>query len=144
MDLVETKDNRVVARFELPGMDQEKVSVEVRNDRLTISGEKKTETDGGRFVVREHSFGRFARTLQLPEGTKVRPHTTMNELVADATCLSQLSLNKSRRIWRRGSWRSAFRRRLRNRRPKPSLLRHRLLTRRKVARNKSRLEQLSL
>lgn len=70
MDLVETKDNRVVARFELPGMDQEKVSVEVRNDRLTISGEKKTETDGGRFVVREHSFGRFARTLQLPEGTK--------------------------------------------------------------------------
>ncbi|KAG2131721.1 HSP20-like chaperone [Suillus bovinus] len=70
MDLVETKDNKVVARFELPGMDQRDVSVEVRNDRLTISGEKKIQTDEGRFAVRERSFGRFARNLQLPEGTK--------------------------------------------------------------------------
>ncbi|KAG2049183.1 HSP20-like chaperone [Suillus hirtellus] len=69
MDLVETKEN-VVARFELPGMDQRDVNVEVRNDRLTISGEKKIQTDEGRFVVRERSFGRFARNLQLPEGTE--------------------------------------------------------------------------
>ncbi|KAG1831545.1 HSP20-like chaperone [Suillus variegatus] len=70
MDLVEIKDN-VVARFELPGMDQRDVNVEVRNDRLTISGEKKIQTEeGGRFVVRERSFGRFARNLQLPEGTE--------------------------------------------------------------------------
>ncbi|KAG2112028.1 HSP20-like chaperone [Suillus discolor] len=69
MDLVETKDN-VMARFELPGMDQGDVNVEVRNDRLTISGEKKIQTDEGRFVVHERSFGRFARNLQLPEGTK--------------------------------------------------------------------------
>ncbi|KAG1818081.1 HSP20-like chaperone [Suillus subaureus] len=70
MDLIETKDNQVVARFELPGIAQGEVNVEVHNDRLTISGEKKTETGEGRFAVRERSFGRFARTLQLPEGTK--------------------------------------------------------------------------
>ncbi|KAG2340066.1 HSP20-like chaperone [Suillus weaverae] len=71
MDLVETKDHFVVARFELPGMGQGDINVEVRNGRLTISGEKKTETnDDDRFAVRECSFGRLARTLQLPEGTK--------------------------------------------------------------------------
>ncbi|KAG1871799.1 HSP20-like chaperone [Suillus subalutaceus] len=74
MNLVETKDNQVVARFELPGVERGKVDIEVHNNRLTISGEKKTETQTdearGRFVVRERSFGRFARTLQLPEGTK--------------------------------------------------------------------------
>ncbi|KAG2136751.1 HSP20-like chaperone, partial [Suillus cothurnatus] len=58
MDLIEAKDN------------QEEVNVEVRNDRLTISGNKKPETNEGRFAVRERPFGRFARTLQLPEGTK--------------------------------------------------------------------------
>ncbi|KAG1722311.1 HSP20-like chaperone [Suillus lakei] len=64
MDLIEKKDNQVVARGT--------VNVEVRNDRLTVSGEKKTEAspDEGRFVVRERTYGRFARTLQLPEGTK--------------------------------------------------------------------------
>ncbi|KAG1774546.1 HSP20-like chaperone [Suillus placidus] len=71
MDLIETKDH-AVARFELPGMDQGDINVEVRNDRLTISGEKKIETDDGRFAVRERSFGRLARTLQLPEGTKLQ------------------------------------------------------------------------
>lgn len=148
MDLVEIKDN-VVARFELPGMDQRDVNVEVRNDRLTISGEKKIQTDeGGRFVVRERSFGRFARNLQLPEGTEVRSHAMTNELVADVVCLSNPSLKVFRRIWRRVSWRSASRKRLRSRRPKPFLLKVRSPLSRplllNIARNKSSLEQSSL
>jgi HSP20 family protein len=78
MDLIEAKDNQVVARFELPGMSKEEVNVEVRNDRLTISGNKKPETNEGRFAVRERPFGRFARTLQLPEGTKVLLHMILS------------------------------------------------------------------
>jgi HSP20 family protein len=39
---------------------------------LTISGEKKTEreTKDDDYIVRERSFGRFERTLSLPEGVK--------------------------------------------------------------------------
>ncbi|KAG2126030.1 HSP20-like chaperone [Suillus clintonianus] len=70
MDLIAKPDNQVVARFELPGMNQQNVKVEVHNDRLTISGEKKSEAGEGQFAVRERSYGSFARTLQLPEGTK--------------------------------------------------------------------------
>ncbi|KAG1750643.1 small heat shock protein [Suillus paluster] len=74
MDLIETKDNQIMARFELPGMKPGQVNVDVHNDHLTISGESQqsTETKDGQFVVREGSYGRFARTLQLPEGTQVR------------------------------------------------------------------------
>lgn len=75
MDLHESKEsNTVTATFELPGLKKEDVQINVQNGRLTISGESKIssehEQDG--YAVRERKFGRFSRTLQLPEGVKVR------------------------------------------------------------------------
>lgn len=69
MDLVET-DDAFVLKADLPGLDRDDVSIEIKDDVLTISGERKaehTEKDDG-YVRVERSFGSFARTLQLPDG----------------------------------------------------------------------------
>lgn len=74
MDLHEDKDNNTVtATFELPGLRKEDVNMEVHNGRLTVSGESKisNEHEEGGYAIRERRFGRFTRTLQLPQGVKV-------------------------------------------------------------------------
>ncbi|EGN99069.1 hypothetical protein SERLA73DRAFT_137190 [Serpula lacrymans var. lacrymans S7.3] len=73
MDLHENAEsNTVTATFELPGLSKENVNIETHNDLLTISGESvlsEEHNDAG-FAVRERSFGKFSRTLRLPQGTK--------------------------------------------------------------------------
>ena len=69
MDLVEAEDHFVL-RADLPGMDESDIALEVRDNTLTISGERKAETtkkERGFYRV-ERSFGRFSRSLTLPEG----------------------------------------------------------------------------
>ena len=65
--------NLVTATFELPGINKENVNIDVHNNRLTVSGETKLEKDHDEngFVVRERRFGRFSRSLPVPEGVKV-------------------------------------------------------------------------
>jgi HSP20 family protein len=73
MDLHENHEtNSVTAIFELPGLKKEDVNIDVHNNRLNISGESKIseERDGNGYAVRERRFGRFSRTLQLPQGIK--------------------------------------------------------------------------
>lgn len=75
MDLHENEDsNTVTATFELPGLKKEDVNIGVQDGRLTITGETKIssehEEDG--YAVRERKFGKFSRTLRLPQGVKVR------------------------------------------------------------------------
>lgn len=74
MDLHEDKEkNLVTATFEFPGAKKEDVQVDVHNGRLTVAAETKLsddrEQDG--YAVRERSFGKYSRTLQLPKGVKV-------------------------------------------------------------------------
>ncbi|KAG1738510.1 HSP20-like chaperone [Suillus lakei] len=66
------KTNIVTATFELPGIKQQDVNIEVHGNRLTVSGESKRSRnyDKGSYAVREHSYGKFSRTLQIPEGIK--------------------------------------------------------------------------
>jgi HSP20 family protein len=69
MDLVE-EGNDLVLRADLPGMSKEDVSIEVKDGVLTISGERRREYDakeGSHFRV-ERSYGRFSRSMTLPEG----------------------------------------------------------------------------
>ncbi|KAF8237894.1 small heat shock protein [Tricholoma matsutake] len=73
MDLHENSaNNSVTATFELPGMQKEGVSIDVHNGRLTVSGETKmsSEHEESGYAVRERKYGKFARTLQLPQGVK--------------------------------------------------------------------------
>lgn len=69
MDLVEG-DDHFVLRADLPGLSEGDVDIEVRDNVLRVSGERKAEherAERGWHRV-ERSFGRFSRTLSLPEG----------------------------------------------------------------------------
>ena len=69
MDLVEA-DDHFLLNADLPGVAEDDVSIEVRDNALTISGERKAEhekRERGWYRV-ERSFGRFSRSLSLPEG----------------------------------------------------------------------------
>ncbi|HEX5224060.1 MAG TPA: Hsp20/alpha crystallin family protein [Solirubrobacteraceae bacterium] len=69
MDLVE-EDEHYVLRADLPGVREDDVNVELEDNVLTISGERRTESserkDG--YYRLERSSGTFARSLTLPEG----------------------------------------------------------------------------
>ena len=69
MDLAETEDHFVL-RADLPGLSEEDVSIELEDNLLTVSGERKSEhEDKGEGYHRvERASGRFARSLTLPEG----------------------------------------------------------------------------
>ena len=71
IDVHQGPDNTVVASFELPGLKKDDVNIELHNDRLTVSGESKhlEERIECRYVVRERRFGKFTRSLPLPQGT---------------------------------------------------------------------------
>lgn len=67
------KSNTVTATFELPGLKKEDVSIDVQDNVLTVSGESKisSERDENGYAVRERRYGKFSRTLALPQGAKV-------------------------------------------------------------------------
>ena len=69
MDLVETDDHYVL-RADLPGVSEGDVKIELDDNVLTISGERKSahkETKEGYYRV-ERAYGSFSRALTLPEG----------------------------------------------------------------------------
>ena len=69
MDLVES-DGEYVLRADLPGLSEGDVKIEVEDRVLTISGERKSETEDRKegYYRIERSYGSFARSLTLPEG----------------------------------------------------------------------------
>src|SRR4051812_4442009 len=71
MDLVETGDDFVL-RADLPGMNEQDVKIEVEDNVLTISGERKAEHEAREegFYRLERAFGAFSRALTLPKGIK--------------------------------------------------------------------------
>jgi HSP20 family protein len=69
MDLMETEDH-LVLKADLPGLDHDDVSIEIKDGVLTVSGERKTENEersDGYYRV-ERAFGGFSRSLTLPRG----------------------------------------------------------------------------
>jgi HSP20 family protein len=69
MDLVETEDDFVL-KADLPGLKEEDVNIEVEENVLTISGERKSEHEDKHegYVRVERSYGSFRRSLTLPKG----------------------------------------------------------------------------
>lgn len=69
LDAWETEDALVYA-FDLPGVSQETISVEVEDGTLTVSAERErgTEVSQERYHRFERRFGSFARTVGLPQG----------------------------------------------------------------------------
>lgn len=64
VDIVEDGD-AIVVTADLPGLELGDVSVNVENDVLTFSGERKPEREEG-VHVRERWYGTFSRSFKLP------------------------------------------------------------------------------
>jgi len=72
VDIYEDKDN-IIVKAELPGMKKEDLSIEVKDNVLTLSGERKheEETKKENFHRIERSYGKFSRSFTLPDSVKV-------------------------------------------------------------------------
>jgi HSP20 family protein len=66
------KNGEFMVRADLPGLTKEDVKVELTDNLLTISGERKEEKEEKRegFYRTERNYGSFYRQIPLPEGTK--------------------------------------------------------------------------
>jgi HSP20 family protein len=71
VDVWET-DSDVVYAFDLPGIPEDEISVEIGEGSLAVTGEgERTEkTEGDRFYRYERRFGSFERSIGLPQGVK--------------------------------------------------------------------------
>ena len=61
------KDDNVVVRADLPGVDPKEVDISLEGNVLTVSGERKAEHEDADY--REVSYGRFERRIRVPNGT---------------------------------------------------------------------------
>ncbi len=68
VDIYETEEG-IVIKAELPGVNKEDVSVEVKNNILTLKGERfvDKEIDEDKYYRRERCFGTFHRTFTLQD-----------------------------------------------------------------------------
>ena len=69
VDVWET-DDEVVYAFDLPGMSEDDLSIELEEGTLTVSGtrERKDEVSKDGLYRYERRFGSFSRTIGLPQG----------------------------------------------------------------------------
>ena len=69
VDVWET-ENELVLSFDLPGISEDKISVELDDNVLTVSGERERtqEHTNERFYRFERRFGSFSRSVTLPAG----------------------------------------------------------------------------
>jgi HSP20 family protein len=67
IDVIE-KDDKFTVKVELPGVKEEDVDVSVAGDMLTISGEKRTESEEKKkgYYYSESSYGSFSRSVTVP------------------------------------------------------------------------------
>jgi HSP20 family protein len=68
-DIVEN-ENQIEVRLETPGMRPDDIEINLENNVLTVSGEKKFEHEEGEaegtFHLSERHYGRFSRSFVLP------------------------------------------------------------------------------
>jgi HSP20 family protein len=71
LDVWET-ENDVVYAFDLPGIPEDKISVELEDGTLSVSAERerRQEVSDDRFYRFERRHGSFQRTIGLPDGVK--------------------------------------------------------------------------
>ena len=64
------RDHHLTVRVELPGMKKEEIQVTFTDGGLTIEGERKLENEEKKneWYRNERTYGRFVRTVPLPEG----------------------------------------------------------------------------
>jgi len=67
---VQEDDNSYTVTTALPGVDSDNINIRLHNDMLTIEGEipeKEVEKDGKRSLLKERYYGRYSRSIRLPQ-----------------------------------------------------------------------------
>ncbi len=64
------REGRLVIRADLPGLTKDDVNVEINDDSIVLSGERRNENEEKRegYYRSERSYGSFYRQIPLPEG----------------------------------------------------------------------------
>ena len=69
---VEDKENKFIISADIPGLTKKDIKINITNNILTISGEKKSIIDSAHYHYhyRERQHGPFSRSFNLPETVK--------------------------------------------------------------------------
>ena len=100
MDVFE-EDGNLMIRAELPGVKQEDVDIPVHDRVLTISGQRReeTETERGGYHVRERRRGAFSRSVMLPQDVdEDRIRARYEDGVLEVTVEGAAAVREPRRI----------------------------------------------
>ena len=64
------EDDKTVIKAEIPGVDKDKINVDVKDGILTLTGERSYENESKEenYHRRERAYGRFERSFALPDG----------------------------------------------------------------------------
>jgi len=62
-------DDHIFIEIDMPGMSDNDIELTVHNDRLYIRGERKPE-EARQYLYNGRSYGRFERTIVLPDGVQ--------------------------------------------------------------------------
>ena len=98
---VRQQGNNIVVSAELPGLSKDDVHVEVTDEGLAISGERKREHEERRegYYHSERSYGRFYRLVPLPENANVdQVRASFNNGVLEITAPAPQSERKRREV----------------------------------------------
>ncbi len=63
---IEDKEKEFVASFELAGLTKDDVKITFQNEKLYLTGKKKTESDEVKYYKNERKFGTIARAIKFP------------------------------------------------------------------------------
>ena len=85
---VKEKEGKLLVTAELPGLKKEDVKVRIEGDTLIVEGERQQEKEEKRegYYRSERSYGKFYRSLMLPDGAKAEETTAQfNDGVLEVT-----------------------------------------------------------
>ena len=95
------REDELVIRADLPGMNKNDVRVEVRDDAIVLQGERhdeRHEERHGRYTT-ERSYGRFYREIPLPEGVDAEEaQATFRDGVLEITMPSEQNEARGRQL----------------------------------------------
>ncbi len=68
LDMKETESEYIIS-MEVPGIEKDQITINLEENRLSVSGERKLETEEEKdnLLVVERSYGRFFRNVLLPK-----------------------------------------------------------------------------
>ncbi|HEX3250866.1 MAG TPA: Hsp20/alpha crystallin family protein [Pyrinomonadaceae bacterium] len=95
------RNGQFMVRADLPGLTKDDVTVELMDNVLTLSGERKEEKEekGEGFYRSERSYGSFYRQIPLPEGAKTEDATaTFRNGVLEITMTAPKAETSTRKL----------------------------------------------